>query len=124
MTGRILVADSSRLIRKNLVRVLTAEGFEVVEASDGPEALRRLISDPVDLVICDMNMTSMDGISFVKKMCNNTNNGKKSAQPIIMMATESGEDKKNEGRDAGVNVWMTKPFSLDSMIETVKKVLS
>jgi two-component system, chemotaxis family, chemotaxis protein CheY len=124
MTRRILIADSSRLIRKNLTRVLIAEGFEVIEASDAPEALTKLMSDHVDLVICDMNMSSMDGISFLKKVCIDVNNGKKHAQSIIMMATESGEDKKNEGRDAGVNVWLTKPFSLDSMVETVKKVLS
>jgi len=124
MTRRILIADSSRLIRKNLTRVLIAEGFEVIEASDAPEALTKLMSDHVDLVICDMNMSTMDGISFLKKVCIDVNNGKKHAQSIIMMATESGEDKKNEGRDAGVNVWLTKPFSLDSMVETVKKVLS
>jgi two-component system, chemotaxis family, chemotaxis protein CheY len=124
MTERILIADSSRLIRKNLTRVLVAEGYDVIEASDGPEALKKMISSHVDLVICDMNMATMDGISFVKKMCSDVDNGNKSVRSIIMMATESGEDKKNEGRDAGVNVWLTKPFSLDSMVETVKKVLS
>lgn len=123
MGRRILVADGSPSIRKSIGSVLKKEGYDVVEASDGPEALKAIVRCPVDLVVCDMNMPTMDGISFVKKMNEGDHRDTDDAVPVIMMTTESGEEKKQEGRLAGITMWITKPFSPDAIAETIRKTL-
>jgi two-component system chemotaxis response regulator CheY len=116
----ILVIDDSASIRQIVGYTLRTAGYDVMEAVDGADALARLAGQKVHLVICDVNMPNMDGISFVKEI-------KKSADhkfvPIIMLTTESQERKKLEGQAAGAKAWVVKPFQPEQLLNAVAKLI-
>ena len=122
MAKKIMIVDDSSAIRQSLGYVLQNGGYEVLEACDGVDALSKISSDSVSLVICDVNMPNMDGITFVKTLKSDAKYASVKFVPVIMLTTESGEDKKQEGRNAGVKAWMTKPFPPESILEAVKKL--
>lgn len=124
MAKKIMIVDDSSAIRQSLGYVLQNGGYEVLEACDGVDALSKISSDAVSLVICDVNMPNMDGITFVKTLKNDAKYASVKFVPVIMLTTESGEDKKQEGRNAGVKAWMTKPFPPESILEAVKKLIA
>jgi len=99
---------------------LREEGFDVLEAADGMEALELLEHRQVDLILTDLNMPVMDGISMIR--------GARSLSgcrfiPIIMLTTESEVAKKQEGKAAGATGWIVKPFQPEQLIGVVKKLL-
>ena len=99
---------------------LTGAGYDVIEACDGKDAIGKLNGKKINLIISDVNMPNMDGITMVteiKKM-----DGYKFT-PVIMLTTESEDDKKNKGREAGVKAWMVKPFKPDQMLNAVSKLV-
>ena len=102
MAKKILVVDDSASLRQVVAIALKGAGYDVVEASDGNDALKKLTGDKVHLVISDVNMPGMDGITFVQEM-------KKQAAykftPVIMLTTEAGEDMKARGQAAGAKAW-------------------
>src|SRR5437868_5837847 len=115
----ILIVDDSASVRKVANIALTRGGYAVVEASDGNDALAKLAANKVNLIISDINMPGMDGLTFAREV--------KSRQqykfmPIIMLTTESGEDTKNLGRAAGVKAWIVKPFQPATMLDAVAKL--
>lgn len=120
MAKTILVVDDSASLRQVVSIALTGAGYEVLEASDGREALGKLDGRKVHLIISDVNMPNMDGISFVKEV-------KKMSDykftPIIMLTTESQEDKKREGQAAGAKAWVVKPFQPQQMLSAVSKLV-
>ena len=120
MAKTILIVDDSANMRKIVSVILKNEGYEVIEGVDGADALTKLNCQKVHLIICDVNMPNMDGISFVKEI-------KKSAEykfiPIIMLTTESQERKKLEGQTAGAKAWVVKPFRNDQMLSAVSKLI-
>ena len=124
MAKKIMIVDDSSAIRQSLGYVLQNGGYEVLEACDGVDALSKISSDSVSLVICDVNMPNMDGITFVKTLKSDAKYASVKFVPVIMLTTESGEDKKQEGRNAGVKAWMTKPFPPESILEAVKKLIA
>ena len=99
---------------------LRGAGYEVVEAADGKEALDLAKQDKVDLVLSDVNMPIMDGITLIKEL--RTLNDYKFV-PMLMLTTESATDKKSEGKAAGATGWIVKPFNPDQLLNTIKKVL-
>ena len=119
---RILTVDDSGSVRALVSQALRDAGFVVVEAVDGADALEKVHG--VDMVITDVNMPNMDGITFVKTLKNDAKYASVKFVPVIMLTTESGEDKKQEGRNAGVKAWMTKPFPPESILEAVKKLIA
>ena len=120
----ILVVDDSASMRQMVEFTLKEAGHNVMVAEDGQVALGIAKGAPADLVITDVNMPNMDGITFVKTLKNDAKYASVKFVPVIMLTTESGEDKKQEGRNAGVKAWMTKPFPPESILDAVKKLIA
>lgn len=120
MSKTILIVDDSASVRQVVKIALTGAGYDVIEGVDGLDALSKLTGQKVHLIISDVNMPNMDGISFVKEV-------KKLAAykftPIIMLTTESQEGKKQEGQAAGAKAWVVKPFQPPQMLAAVSKLI-
>ena len=123
MPKEILIVDDAASIRQALSFVLSNNGYNVTEASDGDEALEKCVSKRFDLIISDVNMPNTDGLIFAERLKNYKDYFINSGTPIIMLTTESSEDLKEEGRSAGVKGWMVKPFPPEKLLETINKVL-
>lgn len=119
MAKTVLVVDDSASLRQVVGIALKGAGYQVVEGCDGKDALSKLDGRAVNLIISDVNMPNMDGITFVKEV-------KKMANykftPIIMLTTESLEAKMKEAQAAGAKAWVTKPFKPDQMLAAVTKL--
>lgn len=120
MAKTILIVDDSASVRQVLTLSLKSAGYDVIEGVDGKDALAKLTGQKVHLIISDVNMPNMDGITFVKEV-------KKLADykftPIIMLTTESQEGKKQEGQAAGAKAWVVKPFHAEQMLNAVSKLI-
>ncbi len=121
MGASILVVDDSVSIRQSVRFILEQSGYTVHEAADGAEGLKSLSGNKVDLVITDVNMPNMDGLTMVKKI--RETEGIKFV-PILVLTTESQGSVIEEGKKAGATGWIVKPFNDEKLIETIKKVLS
>ncbi len=121
MGKTVLVVDDSVSMRQMVSFTLSGAGYEVVEAGDGKEAVDKLNGGTKpNLVITDLNMPNMDGISLIKAVRGMADH---KFTPILMLTTESSEDKKKEGQSAGATGWVVKPFNPEQMLSTIKKVL-
>lgn len=120
MAKRILIIDDSAVFRKVLNLNLKNAGYEVGEASDGVDGLKKLIEGNFDLVVCDVNMPNMDGLTFVSKV---RSHEKVRYIPIVMLTTESKEEKKQKGLEAGAKAWLVKPFSPEQLLNAISKLL-
>jgi two-component system chemotaxis response regulator CheY len=120
MAKTILVVDDSSSLRQVVGIALKGAGYDVIEACDGKDALGKISGQKVHLIISDVNMPNMDGITFVKEV-------KKIPEhkfvPIIMLTTESQEAKKQEGQAAGAKAWVVKPFQPAQMLTAVSKLV-
>lgn len=120
MTKTIMIIDDSISLRQVVSIALHNAGYEVVEACDGKDALAKLTGQKIHLMICDVNMPNMDGISFLKAIRQHP--GYKFT-PVIMLTTEAGEEKKKEGQAAGARAWVVKPFKPDQLLVAVSKLI-
>jgi len=120
MEKSILIVDDSFSLRQTISIALKAAGYDVVEASDGREALKKLDGRKFNLVISDLNMPNMDGLDFVREMKQMT---AYRFTPVIMVTTESGETFKQEGRAAGIRAWVHKPFQPAVLLDAVAKLV-
>jgi two-component system chemotaxis response regulator CheY len=120
MAKKVLIVDDSSSVRTVARMALRERGYEVIEASNGKEALEKLDSERCHLVISDVNMPTMDGITLLKEIKRHPNY---KFTPVIMLTTEAGEDKKQEGRAAGAKAWITKPFQPNVLIAAVSKLM-
>jgi two-component system chemotaxis response regulator CheY len=120
MAKTILIVDDSASLRQVVSIALKGAGFEVIEAADGKIALSKLDGKKIHLVISDVNMPNMDGITFVQEL-------KKlplyKFTPVIMLTTETQEAKKREGQAAGAKAWVVKPFQPSQMLAAVSKLV-
>ena len=116
----ILAVDDSASMRQMVTFTLKGAGFNVIDAVDGVDALAKAKTAKVDLVLTDVNMPRMDGISLIKELRALPNF---KFTPILMLTTESGAGKKTEGKSAGATGWIVKPFNPDQLLATIKKVL-
>ncbi len=120
MAKKVLVVDDSAAIRQSITYVLQQGGYEVVEAKDGLDGLTALNGmGATDLIITDVNMPNLDGISFIRKV---REIAAYKFTPIIVLTTESQGSKMNEGKEAGATGWIVKPFSAEKLLGVVKKV--
>ncbi|NKE67501.1 response regulator [Ramlibacter sp. RBP-2] len=117
---RIMVIDDSVSLREVVGISLRSAGYEVTEACDGQDALSKLNGSRFHLMICDVNMPVMDGISFVREV---KQLPRHRFVPIIMLTTESRESRKAEGQLAGAKAWVVKPFRPDQMLQAVAKLI-
>jgi len=120
MGKKLLIIDDSAVFRKIVSVHLKNAGYEITEGVDGQDGLKKLNESQPDLIVCDVNMPNMDGISFLKEVKKNPDF---KFTPIIMLTTESQEEKKKEGLDAGARAWLTKPFSPEDLLTTINKFL-
>ena len=95
-------------------------GYEVVEGTDGRDALTKLDGRKIHLIISDVNMPNMDGLAFLKQVKAHPNY---KFTPVIMLTTEGQEAKKQEGRAAGARAWITKPFMPPQVLDAVAKLV-
>ncbi|WP_429127069.1 response regulator [Aeromonas veronii] len=120
MGKTILIVDDSATIRQVVGMTLKGAGYEVMEASDGKDALNKLDGKKINLIISDVNMPNMDGITFVKEAKKLVNY---KFTPVIMLTTESQDSKKQEGQAAGAKAWVVKPFQPEQMLAAVAKLI-
>jgi two-component system chemotaxis response regulator CheY len=120
MAKTIMIVDDSISIRQVVGIALKSAGYEVLEGRDGKDALSKLTGQKIHLVISDVNMPNMDGISFVKALKQLPSY---KFTPVIMLTTESQEEKKREGQAAGAKAWVVKPFKPEVLLGAVAKLV-
>jgi two-component system chemotaxis response regulator CheY len=120
MEKNILIVDDSESIRLVVSMGLKEAGYNVVAGINGADGLRLLNENKVDLIISDLNMPVMDGITFLKEV---RKQDKYKFLPLLILTTESQESKKLEAKQAGATGWIIKPFVKDKLLAVVKKVL-
>jgi len=117
----ILIVDDSRMMRDIVSYALECAGYTALtQAEDGVDALEKIAAHPFDLIITDINMPRMDGIQLCQAL---QKEEKTSSIPIIVLTTESSDEMKSKGRDAGAWAWILKPFSPDDLLHVVTTIL-
>ena len=119
MAKTIMIVDDSASMRQVVGIALKGAGYAVLEGRDGVDALAKLTGQKVHLIISDVNMPNMDGISFVKAVKQLPSY---KFTPIIMLTTESEDSKKREGQAAGAKAWVVKPFKPEQLLGAVQKL--
>jgi two-component system chemotaxis response regulator CheY len=115
-----MVVDDSASLRQVVGIALKGAGYDVLEACDGKDALNKLTGQKVHLIISDVNMPNMDGITFVKTA---KQKPEYKFTPVIMLTTEAGENKKQAGQAAGAKALVVKPFQPAQMLAAVSKLV-
>jgi two-component system chemotaxis response regulator CheY len=118
MGKTVLIVDDSASMRQLVSFALKDAGYDVITAVDGKDALEKLGGTKVDMIVTDLNMPNMDGITLIKNIRSSTAN---KFTPVVMLTTESQDSKKQEGRTAGASGWMVKPFKPEELIQVIKK---
>jgi two-component system chemotaxis response regulator CheY len=120
MSASILTVDDSPSLRMAIRIALSGAGYAVTEAEDGVEGLKAANANRFDLIITDLNMPNMDGLTMIREL------RKSPAQcgtPIIFLTTESDESMKQQAKAAGATGWLVKPFVPEQLIKVSRKVL-
>lgn len=115
-----MTVDDSASIRQMVSFTLKNEGYTVIEAVDGVDALAKLKQNPANMVLTDLHMPNMNGIELIKNL---RADPAYKFIPIVLLTTESQADKKQEGKSAGATGWIVKPFKPEQLVTVVKKVL-
>jgi len=121
MSKTVLIVDDSTSLRQVVAMTLKSQGFEVLEGCDGKDALTKLDGRKIHLIVSDLNMPNMDGLTFVREV---KKNATYKFVPIIMLTTESDDKLKAEGQAAGLKAWMVKPFKPEQMLQAVNKLVA
>lgn len=123
MDRSVLVVDDSATLRASVKFTLSEAGYAVEEAINGKDALQKLQQlktrgVQISLIISDINMPEMDGITFVQEVKKDNTHR---FIPVLILTTESQETKKMEGKNAGAAGWLVKPFNNDQLVGVVRK---
>ena len=116
----ILAVDDSPSMRKMVSFTLAGAGYKVVEAVDGMDALEKAEAQHVDLVLADQNMPRLDGIGLTRRL---REHPRFKNTPILILTTESSDQKKQAGKAAGATGWLVKTFDPNRLIEVLQKVI-
>lgn len=115
----VLAVDDSETMRQMVKMTLQAGNYQVVLANDGEEGLSKFLSTSgVDLIITDINMPKMDGLGLIREI-----RSRNSTIPILALTTESEDDMRKQGAEAGANGWLVKPFKPAQFIDIVRQIL-
>jgi CheY-like chemotaxis protein len=117
---KILVVDDDKTTRKLLSLFLKAKGYDVATAENGLDAMEKLGTESINLVITDMNMPYMDGIELTKNLRNDEN---WKNLPIVMVTTEADDDERKKAVDAGVDDYLVKPANAEQITDSIKRIL-
>jgi len=120
MAKTILIVDDARSMRGLVAMTLKSAGYDVVEACDGQEAVEKIGGQKINMVISDLNMPRMDGIALIKAL---KADPRYKFLPVVMLTTESEEEKKREGQMAGAKAWIVKPFKPETVVKVVQKII-
>ena len=121
MSKTILVVDDSASMRQVISGTLESAGYQTKVAVDGVDALSKLDGERFALIISDVNMPNMDGISLIKAVKQRPDS---KFTPIVMLTTETMAEKKEEGRQAGAKAWIVKPFQPNQILDVVSKLVT
>ncbi|MEZ5411968.1 MAG: response regulator [Acidimicrobiales bacterium] len=116
----ILAVDDSVSMRQLVAFTLKEAGFDVIEAVDGEDALAKAQTRRADVVLTDVNMPKMDGISLIRNL---RQLPAYKFTPMLLLTTESAPEKKAEGKAAGATGWIVKPFNPEQLLATISKVI-
>jgi two-component system, chemotaxis family, chemotaxis protein CheY len=120
MNKTILVVDDSQSLRNLVKLILENEGFRILLAENGKEALEKMTSNEIQLLVTDLHMPVMDGMELVR-------NVRKSEAyryiPILILTTETNSQIKIKAKELGATGWITKPFDNEKLIKVIKRVL-
>ena len=115
-----LVVEDSPMMRQLVVFALARiRELTVLEADDGVDALRKLASRRFDLIITDINMPRLDGFGLIERL---REGSRHRDRPILVLTTESSEEKKARARAAGATGWIVKPFDPEKLVAAVRRV--
>jgi len=117
---KVLIVDDSISMRQMVSFTLREGGFDVVEAEHGQDALDKLKTAVVDLIITDLNMPVMDGITLIQNV---RKHPAMKSKPVLMLTTEGLAAKKEQGKAAGATGWIVKPFDPEKLLATIARVL-
>lgn len=120
MTASILTVDDSPSLRMAIRIALTGAGYTVTEAGDGVEGLSKSNAGKFDMIITDLNMPNMDGLTMIREIRKTST---QAGTPIIFLTTESDDAMKQQAKAAGATGWLVKPFVPDQLIKIARKVL-
>nr|WP_315197062.1 response regulator [uncultured Aquabacterium sp.] len=120
MSKTILIVDDSTSLRTVVKLALSRAGYEVIEAGDGEEALTKLDGRKINLIVSDVNMPRMDGITFLTQV---KANPRYKFTPVVMLTTEGQDATKERGRAAGAKAWIVKPFNPPVLLDAVSKLV-
>lgn len=120
MAKTIMIVDDSSSLRQVVGIALKSAGYEVIEAVDGKAALSKLTGQKINLIISDVNMPNLDGISLVRAI---KQMPAYKFTPIVMLTTENQDSKKREGQEAGAKAWVVKPFKPEQLVAAVQKLV-
>lgn len=120
MTASILTVDDSASLRMAIRIALTGAGYTVTEAVDGTDGLAKATATRFDMIVTDLNMPNMDGLSMIRAL---REQPAQAGVPIIFLSTESDADMKAQAKAAGATGWLVKPFQPDQLIRVAQKVL-
>lgn len=119
MSLTVTVVDDSQTMRDMVSYTLKEAGYNVMEAEDGQQALDVLSGAKTDVIITDLNMPNMDGLTLIKEL---RAKAEYQGTPILMLTTEADTEKKNEGRAVGATGWIVKPFNPEKLLSVIQKV--
>ncbi len=120
MAKTIMIVDDSASFRQVVGMTLRGAGYTVIEACDGQDGLNKLNGQRVHLIISDVNMPVMDGLTFLKSVKANPSH---KFTPVIMLTTESQQAKMQEGKAAGAKAWVVKPFQPPQILDAVSRLV-
>ena len=119
MAKTVLSVDDSKSIRDMIDFTLGPLGYRVIGAGNGAEGLKQFQSEPVNLVITDLNMPVMNGIEFIKEL---RKSPRGAGVPVIMLTTETKPEMKDAGKAAGATGWINKPFDSATLVAVARKL--
>lgn len=120
MTKSALVVDDSTSMRQMISFTLKEAGFNVIQGENGQDALKNVAGKSVDVVVTDLNMPVMDGMTLIREL---RGQPEFKFTPILMLTTESQATKKQEGKAAGATGWIVKPFVPEQLMQVINKVV-
>ncbi len=115
---KVLVIDDSPVVRSFHMNILKAAGFEAEGATDGIDALGKALSSQYDLILCDINMPNMDGLTFVRQY-----RGEDRETPIILITTQEESVHRTQGFEAGANIYIVKPVKPKTLVSHINMLI-
>lgn len=117
MKQKVMIVDDSLVVRQQVGNTLIQAGFDVVQAVDGQDALEKLQSETVALVVCDVNMPRMNGLEFLEAV---SREGKKLS--VVMLTTEGQQSLIQRAKQCGAKGWIVKPFKSELLVAAVRRL--